>query len=338
MRDGEVIDPSSWTRRARTGAVTVDDLVDPARVAGLYADGATIVLQSLQRWWPPVSAFCRDLEKTFTHAVQANAYLTPADSIGLAPHHDTHDVFVLQLHGTKHWTLREPVMEAPLRRHRTTPDRARRQPVLSEAELRPGTCMYIPRGVVHSARAQSGASLHLTIGVLATTAHDVVRRVAALAADVPSMRRSLPPGWANDPATAEAAVKEALAELITFAGTVDVSSVADDMTTGFLTSRQPLLPGHVLDLTRLAELDDSSVVQGRDGVTWTTTSDADRFRVRVADRTIDLPAAVEPVVRRLLDGDEVRVADLADTLDAPSRLVLVRRLVRDGVLRIVRTG
>jgi lysine-specific demethylase/histidyl-hydroxylase NO66 len=48
-----------------------------------------------------------------------------------------------------------------------------------------------------------------------------------------------------------------------------------------------------------------------------------------------VPAAVEPAVRRLLDGAAHRVGDLADMLDPPSRIVLVRRLVREGALRTV---
>src|SRR3546814_8733243 len=61
VRDGEVLDPSSWTRRARTGAVWIDDLVHPARTLALFADGATIVLQSLHRWWPRIAMFCREI-------------------------------------------------------------------------------------------------------------------------------------------------------------------------------------------------------------------------------------------------------------------------------------
>jgi hypothetical protein len=40
----------------------------------------------------------------------------------------------------------------------------------------------------------------------------------------------------------------------------------------------------------------------------------------------------------LLDGQPRRVGDLADLLDADSRRVLVRRLVREGVLRTTPTG
>jgi hypothetical protein len=168
-RDGEILPPSSFTRRARTGSVWIDDLVDPGRTLAAFADGATIVLNSLHRWWPPLGRFCRELEDELGHPVQANAYLTPAGASGFAPHHDTHDVLVLQVEGTKRWTVREPLVASPLERHRSDHEAAGAQPVLFDDELRPGDCLYLPRGFVHSAAAQEAASLHLTIGVLART-------------------------------------------------------------------------------------------------------------------------------------------------------------------------
>src|SRR3546814_1501771 len=117
------------------------------------------------------SMFCRELEGALGHAVQANAYLTPPGAAGLTPHHDTHDVFVLQVHGTKHWIIREPLVEAPLDRHRSDHELAAEQPVLFEADMAPGDCLYLPRGFIHSAAAQEGVSLHLTIGVLRSEEH-----------------------------------------------------------------------------------------------------------------------------------------------------------------------
>ena len=62
VRDGEVLPPSTYTRSARTGSSSIDDLIDTGRALDLFAGGATIVLQGLQRWWPPATRFCRDLE------------------------------------------------------------------------------------------------------------------------------------------------------------------------------------------------------------------------------------------------------------------------------------
>ncbi|HET6773914.1 MAG TPA: cupin domain-containing protein [Acidimicrobiales bacterium] len=354
VRDGEVIAPADYTRPARTGAARIDDLIDPGRVLDLFAGGATVVLQSLQRWWEPATRFCRDLELALGHATQANAYLTPAGAAGLAPHHDTHDVFVLQVAGSKHWVVREPAVDTPLRRHVSDHEAAAARPVLFEVDLAPGDALYLPRGVVHSATAQEGVSLHITVGVLATTVHDVLQALVEQAGDDPAFRRSLTAGWAFDDGAATAAVKSAVADLVDWLGRVDAAQVAGRMRDRFVSRRTPLLDGQLLEVVGLDRLDDDSVVVRRAGIVATLTVEGAEPEDRsgllgasdggtpgrgqsvcltLGDRRVELPAPLEPAVRRLLDGSPHRVGELADLLDHPSRLVLVRRLVREGALR-----
>ena len=332
VRDGDVIDPKAWTSRARTGAMWIDDLVHPGKVMDHFADGCTIVLQSLHRWWPAVTTLCRQLELDLGHAVQANAYLSPAGVAGFDPHHDTHDVFVLQLEGTKDWTVREPVIDAPLARHRSDHDEAARQPVTLEARLEPGDCLYLPRGHIHSARTETGASLHLTIGVLATTAHDLLRRLVHAAGEDPRFRRTLPVGFGTDPAVAEAATKELLVEWAAWLAEVDPEPVAAEAVERFARGRRPLLAGQLLELLAVDDIDDDTRVRMRPATVWDLRTDDDRLVLTVGDRRIGFPSAVEPILHRLLDGAIHAVADLADLIDHDSRVVLVRRLVRDGVL------
>ena len=335
VRDGEVIDPGSWTRRAKTGNHWIDDLAAPGRLLDLFHDGATIVLQSLQRWWPPLTRFCRDLELSLGHAVQANAYLTPAGAAGLAPHHDTHDVFVLQLHGTKHWTIRAPLVDMPLARHHSDHEAAATSPVLFEADLVPGDCLYLPRGFIHSAAAQTGASLHVTIGVLATTAYDVLRRLMERAGDEPAFRHPLPVGYAADRAVAAQVVKDVAADFAAWLARMEPAEIADVLVTSATARRQPLLTGQLIELIGLEAIDDATIVARRPGIVCDVTMADDRVRVGLGDRTVELPATLAETVHRLLDGTRHRVGDLADALDGGSRLVLVRRLVREGLLRTV---
>jgi hypothetical protein len=344
VRDGEVLPPSTYTRTARTGSSSIDDLIDPGRTLDLFAGGATIVLQGLQRWWPPATRFCRELEVGLGHAVQANAYLTPAGAAGLAPHHDTHDVFVLQVAGAKHWTVRAPVVDTPLPRHVSDHDVAAAQPVLFEDEMRPGDVLYLPRGFVHSAAAQQGVSLHLTIGVLATTVHDVLRTLVDRAGDDVAFRRSLPPGWPYDEATASSAVKAVVADLVDWLARVDPDEVAAGLRDRFVAGRTPILDGQLLEVAALDAVDDDTIVVRRSGGVGALRLDTPdvpsddapvRARLTLGDRTVVFPAALEPVLARLLDGAPHRVADLADLADLDSRLVLVRRLVREGALRTV---
>jgi JmjC domain len=337
VRDGEILPPSSYTRTARTGSSRIDDLIDPGLVLDLFAEGATVVLQGLQRWWSPATRFCRDLELALGHPIQANAYLTPPGAAGLAPHHDTHDVFVLQVAGTKHWTVRDPAIEAPLPRHVSEHETAAAQPVLFEAGLQPGDTLYLPRGFVHSAAAQEGVSLHVTLGILATTVHDVLRELVDRAGDDVAFRRSLPPLWPYDDDAATATVKRAVADLVDWLGGLDPGEVASTLRDRFVRNRTPLLDGHLLELTGLGDLDDDTVVvrRGRSIVALTLAPAGGdvRLRLTLGDRRVSMPAVLEPAVRRLLDGTPHRVGDLADMLDIGSRHVLVRRLVREGALR-----
>jgi len=336
VRDGDQLDPATWTRRTRTGSTWIDDVVDPERALALFSEGATIVLQSLQRWWPPLTAFCDEIADALGHAVQANAYLSPSGAAGLAPHHDTHDVFVLQLHGTKRWVVRQPLIEAPLGTHRSDRDAAGRQPVLFEVELRPGDCLYLPRGFVHSAATQEAVSLHATIGVLADTAHDVLRKIVERAAQEPAFRRTLPVRYATDESAAAAVVDDVVGELVTWLKGVDRDVLAHDLVVRAAKRRPARLHGYLLDLVDLEGLDDRTAVRVRHGVVTEVKRTDERMRLVVRDRTIDLPRSLEPAVGRLLDGREHTVGELDDQLDEPSRLVLVRRLVREGVLGIVR--
>ena len=69
--------------------------------------------------------------------------------------------------------------------------------------LRPGDALYLPRGWLHSAEALGETTIHLTVGMHATTRYDLLQALVALAADSPALRESLPIGAATaDPARA----------------------------------------------------------------------------------------------------------------------------------------
>jgi bifunctional lysine-specific demethylase and histidyl-hydroxylase NO66 len=333
VQDGEPVDPRSYTRLGRTGRHQFSDLIDTGRVLDLFAGGATVVLQSLHRWWPPLARFCGDLELALGHPLQANAYLTPPGAAGLAPHHDTHDVFVLQVAGVKHWVVRTPVVAAPLAHHRSVQELAAAQPVLFETDLVAGDALYLPRGFVHSAATQEGTSLHLTLGVLATTIHDVLRRVIDRAGDDAAFRTGLPAGYPFDRDVAVRSVKAALSELIDWLERLDPGDVADEVSEQFFARRTPMLDGQLGEITALDLIDDTTVVRRRARGPVAVGHDDGRLRLTLGDRRLLLPGDVEVAVRRLLEGTPLRVADLADLLDTDSRRVLVRRLVREGVLR-----
>src|SRR5438445_1082816 len=67
--------------------------------------GSTLVLDQLQQREPKLGLLCRLLEQELGHRFQTNCYLTPPQGQGFTPHWDNHDVFVLQILGSKQWKV-----------------------------------------------------------------------------------------------------------------------------------------------------------------------------------------------------------------------------------------
>jgi hypothetical protein len=343
VRDGTPLDSATYTRSARLGNKEVADVADPGRVYERFGEGATIVLQGLQRFWEPLTRFCRELELELTHPVQVNAYITPPAAQALAVHYDTHDVFVLQFAGSKQWSIHEPVLEDPLASQPWSSSRGRPGDPILAASLATGDSLYVPRGFLHSALAQEGTSAHLTIGVVATTWADLLRTAIAGIDDEVDFRRALPVGFAHEPGFLAPAVAAHLEQLRAWLEKVDVDAVAERAARRFWSGRTPMLAGQLHQLSLLDDIHDGSRVRRRPGTICRVHLDVDahgdRVHVLLGNRELHMPGRLEPAVRRLADAhDGMAVGALADQLDGPSRLVLVRRLVREGLLEVVDVG
>jgi lysine-specific demethylase/histidyl-hydroxylase NO66 len=321
VKDGRQLDRRSYTRLGRVGGQPVDDLADPRRLYELFYGGATIVLQSLHRFWPPLSRFGRDLELALTHPVQVNAYITPPASQGLGVHRDEHDVFVLQVYGRKRWDVHDPD--------------GRPEERLIVAELAPGDCLYIPQRFPHAARTAATASVHLTVGVVPTTWADAMRREVISVVEDALSGEPLPAGFAADPAGLAAGVAEQRGVVRRRLHKLDPGANATAAADRFWSSRPPHLSGQLQQLLALEEIGEDTVVQKRPGAVCRLRQREERLEVLLGDRLLHMPARLAPAMQAILASERLAVGDLAAHLDPPSRLVLVRRLVREGLLESV---
>jgi bifunctional lysine-specific demethylase and histidyl-hydroxylase NO66 len=317
VEDGSVLPSTRFTRSATMGGVALTGLVDARKVLALFDAGASLVLQGLHRYWPPLADLVRGLELSLGHACQANAYLTPPGSQGFALHSDTHDVFVVQTYGAKDWEVHDG--------HG-----------VNRIRMEPGVSLYLPTGTPHSARTQAEASLHVTIGINRTTWRAVLERhVQRLLAD-PALDEPLPAGYHRDPDGLAAALAVHVRRLHRQLGEVDVGSLLANEVDRFATSRGPVLRGALVDRLGIAALDDSSWVRRRAGSVLELRPGADRLRVLLGDREMRVPWWLAEPLEAILQAGRLRPSDLAEWLDEASRLVLIRRLVREGLLEVER--
>ncbi len=317
VRDGTVLPEKGYTRGATLAGRPLSGLVDGRTAVDEFRKGSTVVFQGLHRSFPPLVDLISELELELGHPCQANAYLTPPGAQGFAVHADTHDVFVLQTSGAKQWELHA----AP----------GRSDEGVEEPLLEPGHVMYLPTGTPHAARAQDAVSLHITIGINQLTWRGLVERsLSSLAAEVPADH--LPAGYLEDPQALAHQLGRHLSDIADRLHSVDPTDVIDAEVRRFLTSRPPRLEGALVDALRLDAIEDDTLLRRRPGHPYVLVDRGDRLDVLLGDRALDVPARVRPALEVVRDRVELRPCDLP--LDEQSRLVLARRLVREGLLRV----
>ncbi|NOL42024.1 cupin [Kribbella sandramycini] len=335
-KNGVVVGDSQFTGPGGVGA-DIPDQVRDDKVAALFADGHTVVLQALHRTWPPLVDFATQLSADAGHPVQINSYLTPPESRGFSAHYDVHDVFVLQVAGEKHWTVHEPVHPNPLRNqpwtdHSTAVAAAARDkaPVVDDV-LRPGDALYVPRGFLHSAKALGGVSAHLTVGLHTLTRYLLVQELTNLAANEPDLRTALPLGFdPTDPAQLDQLLphlKQLLINHLTAATAADLTPALRRRTWS-TTRPEPIPP--LAHAAATKSLTASTTVRRRANLRYHLTP-GNPTTLQLSDRAITFPESTAQALTHLLDGQDHKVGDLP-TLTPADQLTLVRRLLTEAVL------
>ena len=242
-------------------------------------------------------------------------------------HHDTHDVLCLQVEGEKRWLVYPPVLELPLKSQKYSPELGEPGEPVMDVTMRAGDTLYLPRGWLHQAMTSDAASLHLTVGINVATWRDAVRDAVDEAAEedvaVPARRgrgrrgsrtgssRRSPSG--SRPRRSHGVSADRSSRVGgRSAGTRSTSCARSRISTRRreLERRETVIADLDVD-----DRDARLSFEGRDA----ELPGADRCRARVH--------APRPMSRS-------RPPTCPGALDDESRLVLVRRLVREGLLRI----
>ena len=330
---------SSLVRRRRqtspSGEYTNDaGRVHPLEVARLFDDGATVIFNQLHKRVPALARLCVALGRRFSSRVQTNVYLTPPERAGVcaALGHPRR----LRAADQRHEALVDLRHQGEDCRFGASASCAGTPPgdVSDEFELGPGSAVYLPRGLMHSARSTGQASLHVTLGLTAFTwAEFLAESVTAAALEEESLRRNLPSRLrprgvprrrARAPVRREAGVRA-----VKFRCGARVAALC----------RRG--PGHrraavhrpVAPAAPHGSADARSRVRRRAGLLTEAATEGETCRLRFCGRELRLPAGAWPALRFATTADEFAVEDLPDCLDADGKLTLVTRLVREGVLQ-----
>lgn len=309
-------------------------LPDIHHVFRSYEEGNTVVLNGLQRRSREVAALCAALESDFDCPVGANLYLTPKGAQGFRCHTDSHDVFILQVHGEKHWSVGTsaafsfPTVAVP-----GPPVEA-----LTDARsylLSPGDVLYIPRGFAHQAATNHLSSLHLTVGIHPYVWADIaVEAVRLAAAEDAELRRALPSDHyarGDDTGSMISAV-DRMARLFTPA----ILERARAALATRMLRRQHVMAGHFASLDGITDLSLETMLERGFSGSCRIRSYGSGLVVEYPGNFLSVPAFLAPALEYAARSDGAfSVSSIPGDLSGTDRIDFSGRLIAEGFLRIV---
>jgi hypothetical protein len=302
-----------------------------------YQGGCSLAVNQLHRRSASLAALSGLLEEDLHHPVGVNLYLTPRSAQGFRAHVDTHDVFILQMHGTKDWFFSTPDVELPLPAMKPLCDQP--ETAYRKITLRVGDVLYLPRGFPHYARTTDTSSLHYTVGVDPYRWIDfMTEALHELAETDPRCRHAVPLGF-FDLLTDGAAPRDFAQRLSGRLGDeVFVERVRQRLEARRLRGNKATAAGHFASLDEARNLTVGSTVTRVPGVHCRVRQTADSAIIDFVDNYVSGPALVAPALRFIARNRGFAVADLPGDLSAEDKIDLVERLVDEGLLQIARTS
>lgn len=329
VHDARSISASQYT----SDYSSMDRWIDASKIQNLFHKGSTIIFEGVHRWHQPLATLCNSIFDELSYYAQTNVYVTPPHSRGFGPHFDTHDVFILQIHGEKKFNLYDTLLEVPLRKQSNivTPEGEPREEVV----LRSGDGLYIPRGLVHDAESLDITSAHITLGFIVLTwndfFNDVLNRTSQSCID---FRKALPQKYRNKGVLADQGrpILERLIENFSF-------RLREELNTLSMAKEDTKMWDPACIIRPLGTVIDAERVELN---TYVGLDDLQEFKYACCGDSVELlsqemqfsfPLSVTPVIEYIIEVDRFRVKELP-VLDDKSKLVFVRRLVKEGCLKL----
>ncbi|WP_298636370.1 cupin domain-containing protein [uncultured Umboniibacter sp.] len=331
------IDMARADRRMKRSEFCYDNgTIDLRAVIREYRAGATLILSQLHEADTKLADLCRQFEAVFNCHVQTNIYLTPPGYQGFRPHFDAHDVFVMQVAGSKAWKLYDHPVKLAYKGERFNSNVHKPGELTEEFTMDAGETIYIPKGMMHDA-SNSGdePSLHITLGLITKNWTDlVIEAVSEVAVNHPEFRQALPPNFATadfDNSAAQAHFKT-LIDII--AKEANLDHALDYFAGDFIQRQKPDIRGGLLDAVFApAEMKPSQRYQLRANYLAQFFEDGDRLTLVSPGGHMHFELGASDALDEILRGEAFVATDLPGLATEDQR-ALVDKLAAASVIEL----
>jgi ribosomal protein L16 Arg81 hydroxylase len=335
-KDGPTIPPSSYSDILRFGSYASEGLVNIERVRQLHAEGATIILQMTRSSIPRLARFANNLQAELEFNIEATVYLTPRNSQGFTTHYDTHGVFVLQVEGKKRWRLYDFMCDLPTLTQTFDTCEAGPSPIRREVVLEAGDFLYVPRGLAHDAIAENeGSSLHVSVGLFPPLWLDLFGDLLDEMKGELRFRRSPPNQLSIGMGDELGAMQGELGSLLQllrerFDAKRLIAKHAGRASAELTQSNL----GRLRDCLSVDRISLDTIVARRQEINCVRDRAEGRINLKFYEKTVTFPDSVAPAIDCVFSRERFPVKEVQTNLSEASKLIFIRKLIKEGLLRI----
>jgi ribosomal protein L16 Arg81 hydroxylase len=325
---GADIPAANWTEERHLTDGRKKSVVVSEKIFTHFQKGATIIVNDAQKGIRKLAKACIALEQELKISLQSNVYITPPNSQGFTAHYDPHDIFSLQIAGTKDWRIYDSGENLPTKVNpfRETPK------LLCEFQRQPGDLLYIPRGVVHEASSSDAATVHVNFSLKPRYGFHLLEDLRTLAEEENVFfRKVIPNGFATEGEKLDYAADFArqLSDLIDRHAP---EKLIERQFETFVERQQIDFQNRLVDLLEVGKLKLTSTISWRGEMSFTVKRDGDGISIKFGKREVTIPKFVEPEV--FLRDEPFAVGDVKGLLTASGKIELIKQLVETGFLKI----
>jgi ribosomal protein L16 Arg81 hydroxylase len=301
------------------------------RVLSDMNEGCTLILDGMNQFDPKLKSLCQRLWQETGYAYQTNIYLTPPSGKGFSAHWDNHDVFVMQVLGSKNWKVEKERRTLPEKTQNIEEEGREFRGDVYEFTLQQGDMVYIPRGFVHAAECGAENSMHITLGTYFPTWDELLAAAVRMAArQDEGLRCALPPGYMKgDGAGIRNRAQEALRNI---ADPAFLNQVLEQFRDEAVRTAPLDISGQVQSFFQRVELKLEDEAGPRNGLFYTIRKGEETVTLNVGTRTITFPDFFGPALEFALNTPSYAIRDLPGDLEDGERIVFVERLVQEALV------
>lgn len=307
--------------------------IDRGAVIRHFQEGATIIFPQLNLASEELADFCRALEYELSCKVQTNVYLTPKTSQGFKTHYDDHDVFVIQVEGSKKWSVYQQAIERPFRGEPFKASEYSAGDTNLSFTMHPGDCAYIPRGYMHDAvNVGDQPSLHITVGLLVKKwAEFMLEVLSEVAIDNPKFRESMPIGFARRGFNKDNALVHFNELMSIFSEEANFEEVFEVFKDELYRTRKANIKGALIQSSASIEVSDLYVL--REKFQASLSIENDNAILSCAGGDLKFEAKAYEALRQILGGAPF-AAELFDGFDRIEAIEMVQKLLAFGAITL----